>query len=287
MGLQLLTTVWGKEHVEMFKLVSLKSLSWPKNLSALRELKAKWNIFTDDDSVKELSKAMPVGVHFNIQSITRLRDYIDQVQSAYVWQIRECLKSNDRLLIAPPDTIYGDGSVTNLWKMGRDQHSVVVVPHSRAHPEILKEIEDPKSNSELVLLCLKHLHGCWTHAEIGHENQNMFGTGMEWQKLEPNLLSVTHLLPTPYLVHFTEEDLDYFKNTSGSGHYDHRWPGDILIRQGRQRYCGSSDAAFMVELTDRYKNLSLSDMSAPKREFRYKWPHNEMNKQIQMSFRGA
>jgi hypothetical protein len=290
-GLQILSSVWGKKHVELFKRTAIKSLSWPKNLETLQNLKAKWNIFADEEHHQEIVQAMPTGIHFNLKSSVLLRDYIDQVQSASIWQIKECLKSGDKLLLAPPDSIFGDGTVQGLWTLGRDKGSCVVVPHPRVLPSIGQAVygDNWYTNAELVSISFRHLHKSWSDAEDGHPMQNSFVGGVEWTKVTSrpyDLYAVTHRLPTVYLADFTDEDLQYFKSASSFGNWDHVWPSDILVPRGRQRFCGSSDACFVVEITEEDKNVPPILEKAPTKGFWREHPHNKSNAQITAIFRG-
>lgn len=284
MRIQILSTIWGETHKELFKKAALKSLSWPKNAKALQG--AKWNIFADDEHHEELKALMPHGIQVDFRSTSSLRDYIDQVQSASIWQMNECLKHNEKLLLAPPDTIFADGSIENLLLLGEDPDTCVVVPHPRVLPKMLDDLEAPKSPAQLTSLSFKHLHKSWENAELNHPLQNSYIGGVEWRKLTDSLYAVTHRLPTVYLAHFTEEDLQYFKSAISFGNFDHRWPGDILIPRGRQRYCGSSESCFIVEVTEQGKNVPPTRPGDPTRGFWFDWPHNRANAQITAIWRG-
>ena len=292
MGLQILTALWGEKHVNLFERAALKSLTWPANLDTLRGLEAKWNIFADDEHHSRIAKMIPTGIHFHIRSTKTLRDYIDQVQSATLWQMNECIKNQDKLLLAPPDTIFGDGTIHNLWKLGRDKHSCVVIPHPRVLPSFLDALteDDDFDNESLVTLAFEHLHKSWSDAEVGHALQNSFVGGVSWTRLQgskmDSLYSVVHRLPTVYLADFTEEDLNYFKSAGSFGHFDHKWPGDILVPRGRQRFCGSSDACFAVEVTEAEKNVPPIFDQAPVEGFWKNDVHNQHNAQITAIFRG-
>lgn len=293
MRLQLLTCCWGNHHRELFKKTALRSLSWTKNAKALRQLEATWNIITDDDSLSDLDKycneTLP-GIQFRVRPISKHRDYIDQVQSANIWMMEESIKSGHKVLLAPPDTIFGDGTVEGLWRAGEDKDSVIVVPHPRVLPGILNELyeEDNIFNVSvvrLVELSFRNLHDSWVHAERGHPNQSSYVGGVEWWRTN-NVIQGTHRLPSPYLISFTEEDLMYFKSAISFGHFDHMWPGDILIPRGRQRYLASSDSAFIVEVTEADKNVPPIMENQPKTGFWRSNVHNLANAQVIFTFRG-
>lgn len=288
--MQILSCVWGKTHLELFKKASLRSLSWPKNRESIKG--STWNIYTNDediDSLNEYTKALLPEVNFMIMSTSALRNYIDQVQSATLWQIEECLRLNERLLLSPPDTIFGDGSVEGLIQAGLDPGSVVVSPHPRVLEPILKEITHPNykpSNGDLVGMAWFYLHDSWIHAERGHPNQSSYVGGVEWWRKD-GIIYGTHRLPSPYLLHFTEEDLSYFKSQVSFGSFDHLWGGDILIPRGRQRYLASSEACFIVEITEAVKNVPPIIENQPKTGFWRDHLHNKMNAQIIFTFKGV
>lgn len=292
MGLQILSCVWGKNHIELFKKTAYESLSWDKNKKALIEAQAIWNIITDDvEAMKEITKDLPSPLYpiVNIRSIELHRDYIDQVQSASIWQMETSLEAKDKVLLAPPDTIFGDGSIANLLEAGKDDDSVVVVPHARVLPSILNEMESfylPVDNAPLVSLAWRHLHDAWVHGERGHPNQSSYVGGVTTWRVG-NLIQGVHLLPSPYLMQFTKEDLMYFRSAISFGNFDHVWPSDILISRGRQRYLGSSDAAFIVEITEADRNVPPIIENQPKSGF---WRDNlqtRHNAQIIFTFRGS
>lgn len=287
--MQILTVVYGEKHVELFRRACLKSLSFPNNRSALYEHKAIWNICTDDKYVEYLRREIDIRIPelvVNFKTTDTLRNYIDPIQSAVIWQIEECLKTNSKLLIAPPDTIFGNGTVSNLLKIGREKNTCVVVPHPRVLPSILEHAFNPYiSNPELVRLAWQHLHQAWSDAEIGHPRQNSYVGGVVWQRLADNLYSVVHRLPTIYLAEFTEEDLSYFKSQVSFGAFDHVWPGDVLVKRERQRYVASSDSCFIVEITEKDKNVPPiwpGDVDS----FWRSHVHNGINKGIITTFRG-
>jgi hypothetical protein len=62
------------------------------------------------------------------------------------------------------------------------------------------------------------------------------------------LYAVQHRIPTAYLARPVAADVAYFKQETDLGVWDHRWP-EILVEAQRQRVVGSSDGAFVIELT--------------------------------------
>lgn len=171
--------------------------------------------------------------------------------------IHHCLESGAQMLTCPPDTVFSEGSIQSMRHIGRYGHSCVALPHPRVSPSIFGQIKDQAlSGAELVSLTMKHGHRAWSGAEIGHSEQNSFVGGIAWQKIGKigeNLLSVQHRLPTVYLSTFQGSDYTFFQKPHDGlaptyGCWDHVWPS-VLLNQERLRVIGSSDAAFVVEVT--------------------------------------
>lgn len=281
--IQALTTVWGQEYIDLFLRGTVKSLSLPSNKDVMKRI--TWNIFTDEESFKQIDEvisALLPETEVIYRDLGVIRDRIDYLHSGLIWQIKECLKTESKMLLLPPDSIFGDKSLQNLLILGKEPKSCVVSPHPRAHPEILSE--QYASNSSLVRAAWKHLHRSWSDAEEGSDRQNSFIGGVSWEKLDQSTYAVKHLLPTPYLCDFTNEDLDFFIKASGIGVIDHVWPS-LLVQQDRLKYVGSSDACFIVEITARDRNLPPVQLGADNSKFWKRHPHNAFNNQIACIFR--
>lgn len=208
-----------------------------------------------------------------------------------------CLKEGSQLLTAPPDTIFGDGTVPNLLHIGNQDGTCVAVAHPRVSPSIFAQFKkgQPFSNPQLVTAAWKHLHKAMSEGEAGLQRSNSFVGGISWRKLpsDNSLVSVQHRLPTCYLASFTPGDITFFQQPHDGlpptyGTWDHGWPGQCLIPQQRQRYVGSSDACFIIELTDEDKNvppLMNGNPYEPDAFWRTE-PHNAHNRQQCVIFRG-
>lgn len=257
--MQLFTVCYGDKHVELFRRACLRSLSFPDNRRAILGDKSTWNIATEKKHEEYLSRMVHAffdEVEINFMPTDTLRDYIDPIQSAIIKVIKSCLERGDKLLMAPPDTIFGNKTIPNLMKAGFTKDSAVVVPHPRVLPGFLLEDISPYiSNAELVSRAWKYLHQSWEDAEKNHPRQNSFVGGVMWERVNNNIYSVQHRLPTPYYMQFTEDDLRYFKNQISFGGFDHTWPSDLLIPQERYHYITNSDECMIVEVTERDKNV--------------------------------
>jgi hypothetical protein len=283
--IQALTTVWGDDYIDQFLKATVKSMAFPANRKAMEEI--TWNIFTEDNAFERIEEFIAPrlpNTKIKYKSLSILRDRIDYLHSGVIWQIKECLKTKSRMLLLPPDSIFGDKTLPNLIKLGKEEKTCVISPHPRVLPTILNEKYE--SNESLVTAAFKHLHRSWTDAEEGTDRQNSFIGGVSWERLDEKTVSVKHLLPTPYFCDFTEDDLTFFETAAGIGVIDHVWPS-MLVQQNRLKYVGSSDACFIVELTAHDKNLPPVQRGADTSKFWRQHPHNLFNDQIACIFREA
>jgi hypothetical protein len=283
MKVEALTTVWGDAYVDQFLNATVKSVAFKENKKAMSDI--IWNIFTDEAQFEKIDKFIaPLlpDTEVRFKDLGVIRDRIDYLHSGLIWQIKECLKHKTKMLLLPPDSIFGDKTIKNVITLGKEERSCVVVPHPRAHPSILNEAYE--SNASLVKAAWKHLHRSWSDAEEGTDRQNSFIGGVSYEKLDDKTFSVKHLLPTPYFCDFTEDDLTFFETQPGIGCIDHVWPS-LLVQQNRMKYCGSSDACFVVEITERDKNLPPVQRGAETNKFWRNHPHNLFNQQVACIFR--
>jgi len=204
----------------------------------------------------------------------------------FLHEIKMCITYGAQFLTAPPDTIFGNGSIANMREMARARDTVVFVPHVRVCPQISTELSTSLSNAQLVGAAWRHLHKTWSEAQDGLLQINSFIGGVSWNHLRDGLYSVSHRLPTPYLINFTPEDLVFFKNQIHFGCIDHEWPSE-LIPEERMRVVGSSDAAFMVEITEPDQNvppLEYYRHDSPDHFWRQR-PHNKINRMFRSILR--
>ncbi len=311
MNFNLFTMVYGSHYVELFKRACFRSMNWPLNQETVRG--RIWNIYTKHEHFEEFKEIFKDSV-FKLQ-LFPITDTLSisgcglvktsQCDAGVILlcglrhQIMYSIQNASRMLLAPPDTIFGDGTIANLLKIGSGQQTCVAVAHPRVLPGILDEIDllgatrGSLSNASLVTLAMKHAHDSWEGCEVGNPKMmNLLG-GISWKSLEPGLYSVQHRLPTHYLCDFNESDWNFWWSMSSFGAFDHRWPAENIIRQERQRYVGSSDSCFIVEVTEWDKNVppefdkSLLNGSIPLEDAcvfgNY---HNAINRQFSVIWRG-
>jgi hypothetical protein len=294
--LRLFTMVWGDRHFEWFKKGCLQSLAWPKNRAALKD--ATWMFLTrESERARIVDAVQKSGIPIGHLEFMILGPDFDQnayaagayQNHAFVNEISACLTYGAQSLTAPPDTIFGDGSIKAMREIATHRDSVVFAAHIRVLPSILDFVyKDHLTNAKLVHLSMKHAHRAWTEAMDGAEMINSYQGGISWKPLGAGMYAVTHRLPTPYLINFTPEDMVFFKNQLTFGVIDHSWPAHCLIDTERQRVIGSSDAAFMVELTPEESNVpGLAPYRADEPELFWRnLSHNKINRMFQCIFRG-
>ncbi len=294
--LRIFTVVWGPTHIDWFRRALCKSLSWPMNKKALAG--ATWTIYGDQSDTQSIYEAATQIVPFSqieLKPKSMDKGQVDLL-SCFMQSQRMCLLEKASLIIAPPDTIFGEGSIQALVDYGGAQDNCVFVPHPRVCPSIIGELtREPMTNAQLVKLCTseKHAHKCWTTANSELSISGTTVGGVRWTKLEENLWSVQHRLPTPYLCNFIDEDRKFFsKSWKGVqpqfGMLDHEWSGAEIIPRERQRYIGSSDVAFICEITEEHKNIptqKLVDVKIPDLFHRDEY-HNQINRQYLYTMRG-
>lgn len=288
MKFQIMTTFWGDMHFDWFKRGCLNSLASRSNKKTIVDNCSTWNINTEKRffaQIEEVVRKEFPWIIINLRDRNELRRYVDDLQSALCLQIKGCLDIKERFLFAPPDTIFADGTIASMLKVGRDPGTCVAIAHPRVLPKILDEIGTNALNpAEMVSLCFKNLHRSWTDAEIGHPRRSSFMSGVSWEEISPNLYSISHRLPTIYFADFRPEDLQYFQTCIGFGDWDHVWASRIY-ENNRMRYIGSSDGGFICELTEPNKNVPPVRPGDPD-EFWKNEAQNHFNKQFRVIFRG-
>lgn len=291
------TAVFGEKHIDWWKRGCLKSLSWHDNAEALDG--ATWTFLTkkeDQPTIEAAVRSSGINIkdieYFLIDSeipgnhpmmgSLLLRGWLEEMSRAITF--------NTQILLAPPDTVFGESTVKHLREIGEQKDSVVFMVHPRVTTDILPHIDKCTTifNKELVSLAWENLHKTWVDAEVGLEKSNSYIGGVSWRYLNENLYSVTHRLPTPYLINPTPEDIVYFRGQLHFGVIDHFWPHECLIEFERQRLVGSSDAGFCVEITPANENIPPVEHVRKDEPdlFHRNLTHNKQNRMTSVIFRG-
>lgn len=294
--LRIFTTVWDEKYLGWFEKFCLKSLSFPKNREALDG--AIWTFLTvadDQPKIEALVKASQLNPR-HIQFLTLGPEFRQNPHSAghfinqgLLMEMQQAITFNQQTLLAPPDTIFGDGSIPVMREIARQRDSVVFAIHARVLPEIENDLREIATCPQLVSLAFKHLHKTWSEAMEAREKVNSYVGGVSFRYIAPDMYSVTHRLPTPYLINWTPEDIVFFKNQLHWGIIDHLWPHECLVHTERMRVIGSSDAAFMVEITEADKNVPpLAAYHEDEPDLFWKnLSHNKVNRMFSVILRGA
>ncbi len=286
--LRIYTVVWGDVCLNYMEKGLITSLCWPKNKAALQH--AVYSIYTmpsEIERVTEIAARLLPRDKIECKSLLDLLGGAMPTGQAFLFralinEMHECLSGGDQFLMAPPDTIFSEGSIDTLLAEGEPSGRCVAVAHPRVHPSILDHIteRDPVSGDQFVSHTFKNLHRTWSDAEIGRDMVNSYTGGVSWRKLPNGMISVCHRLPTIYLANLQATDLTFFTHPKPGvqqsfGYWDHQWPSE-LTNCGRQRLIGSSDAAFIVELTEPDENIPMVRPANPwdPTAFSRSEPHN-------------
>lgn len=286
--IRLMTMVWGERHIDWFKRACVASLCWPSNFEALRGNVAAWDIYTqkkDFAAVRKIASALDCKI--NLIDLGTIGAVSWTLQDCVVREFKFCLQHDQAMMIAPPDTIFADGTIGTLMQLGQRRGVVIAVPHVRCTPSFLEVVDGQLDNARMVNIAWNNLHQTWTHAELGHPENNSWWGGVSWERIKSSdLIMVQHRLPTAYYVNVLQSDLDWYLDQSQVGVYDHLWPAK-LVDEERQRVVASSDAAFIVELTmpdDNHPPPTTSDPLEPDRFWRQEL-HNKINRNVVAIFR--
>ena len=254
MRVRLSTLVFGRTYLEHFKR-SVKSLTWPKNRKALEG--AVWSVHTDLPE-KVLGILEPLGFETEIHPAQPVNSHAAVgmlLLKTLVTDLEKCV-GGDALLTAQPDTIFGEGTIKTLVEIGSEGMNAIAVSHPRVKVETFPVLTEPTSNARLVRLAFEHLHEGWQACNLKADENNCFMGGVGWREIDQDLYAISVRIPTTYFVRPRGSDIDFLK-TCKHGGWDHVWPAH-LVEQQRHRLIGSSDAAFMVELTDLNRRGALT-----------------------------
>lgn len=274
------TLVYGETFLDLFSKTA-KSIAFPMNSHE----HVTWNIFTDFfafDFIRETVNRILPREKVKLFPVSALKRTNERALSGLLWQIESCLRTESSLLMLPPDTIWGKGSIENLLQLN-DEKKNVAVAHPRVLPTITDEFEYFNTdNKRLTTLAFKNAHQSWTDAERGHAKQNTFRGGIEWEKIAGKTI-VTHYLPTVYLANLNQRDYDFFDTAPYYFYYDSVWP-EKLVQEDRLFYMGSNDLVFNCEVTLPQGRIPEVVPGEPKRDFHNKHFHNKVFSNFRVVF---
>jgi hypothetical protein len=254
--------VWGKWHISLFFQYTMPSLMQSNNLPAVsKEKKIIINFYTQDLDAPT--------IHENMSNYANIYDYYIYLESEFtdlgrdkmanylIHTLDKCVAENALMLLALPDFFYSDYSVKNLVSLSECKGVSISVPHPRVSYECIQDkltmynglkISGSVNSESLVeraILC-KHM-AIELCDELKDENHTYYG-GISIRELTNNNLVVVHNLPAVLLISPIIDDILFFRRRVRFNDIDTIWP-HMLLRQSRLKVVGSSDIAFMVELT--------------------------------------
>lgn len=251
MIVRLFSIVWGDQFLDWFERGCARSLGWQKNRAAAQRGIAAWDVWTTKrDRARAAAIASSLGIPVEIHAdLTGDRE--TDMLKALVAQMQLCQRLGAAFLFAAPDSIFGDGSVGSFLQIGSVPGVCVAAAPMRVVADGFIEAmgEVPVSNPKLVKLAFERMHPGFRNAEVGLEHSNSYQSGMSWRRLGGGLYAVTYRMHSAYLMKPEPLDIQWFRKLHPKfGSYDWSFPKTLVFAE-RQRVVGSSDAAFVVELT--------------------------------------
>lgn len=230
------------------------SLLWPRNHTALKRAVAwdLWSMPEDAERVESIAVRLGVPVVMNMMVPYEENNSAERkhrLKIALTSELRDCQDKSAFLWIAP-DSVFGDGSVQSIVELGVVPGICVALAPMRVRAEMFIEAlgAGPVSNAELVRHSFERMHKSFEDANATLPDTNSYVSGVSWRNIGPGLYAITHRKHSMYLMQPSRADVEWFTRMNKFGAYDHSFP-KIIIQKQRQRVIGSSDAAFVAELT--------------------------------------
>ncbi len=258
-ALTLFVPVWGQTFHEMLEQFSLPSLMLPGNLPALGLEK----IFVDVMGVHhEWEHTQRVfaeqcdGLPLELRQMGMVKADRDPMV-CMLDCMHACRQRGTRMLLCMPDTIFGPGSISNIFNYAKGKNVVVSAAHVRNNIDLFKErFQFWKlwpTNREFVRNSFSI--GALNICDTNQDNCTDQG-GIAWTRVNEDTRLMLHFLPTAYLCWFTDSDIDYWTRNPNFGMWDHRWP-TLVYAERRLRVIGSTDVFFAIELESAVRSNSM------------------------------
>lgn len=269
MLVHLFTPVWKVDYYNLWS-ETRQSLFWPKNMKALEACDVVWKVHTDGTYIPSLPFKSELVRHGGIS----LRGTINLA-------LKQAVAEDAILLFAPPDMIFGDGTVGNLLRLASlGKNMCIAAPHVRITRPI--DLSQTLSNADLVKVAFKNLHRSFVDARYPASQTNTYKSGVAWTDLGDGLYAGTFFLPTIHAVKPTKQDVDWFETEMHPGAWDHLWPSRLA---GRYKVIGSSDAAFMAEYTTGHPSVPEKVKDDVWDAYQGSLPHHASNRTVSFIFR--
>ncbi len=168
---------------------------------------------------------------------------------------RRCIDEKAMFVMAPPDTLFSNGSLYNSVMSVYYKKMCFASAHPRVNYTLLQDENicnmttkgTQVESATLVNLAITHLHDKYIYAN-DMLDENTTYAGVSIRKINNKIYNVIHNLPTTYVVYPQEEDYKFFKRSGDFNQWDREWL-ELLVKRNRVKISGSSDQFFCVELT--------------------------------------
>ena len=165
--------------------------------------------------------------------------------------MNRAVSESSMLFMAAPDMIISNGSLFNAVSTCYGKNTCLASAHARVSTRVLSRIEkcnfDGINSSKMVSLSFKYAHDNFKYADENlHKNTTQ--KGISYKKISKYIYTVSHNLPSPWLVFPTKEDCKFFQKCQDFNMWDREWL-QMLIKTNRIKVVGSSDLYFAIELT--------------------------------------
>lgn len=320
--LSLWTVAWGPEHLGLVRDWLFPSLAQPENLPALVGEHGYKKVYLDlyigstaedrdsaeqaaDQLVRQVNGPSPSGpslIQVNIDSSLAAGGLRTLAVRALRESVKRSIERNTRLLVAPPDEFWGNGSLSNLCLYARGRNFSVATSHLRVTPDIEPDLmasirHFTLSNAQLVTLAFQYL-APGTAQQFDELDPNATWTGgMSIRKIRYGLWTLVNHVPSPRLVYLQEDDMRYFKRFNTVGFWDHALPARLVphnlrVQRGdptsRLRIIADSDLFFTVERTIPGQNIERTTAGMCGNDlYHVRRPHNELCQSLVTVLRGV
>ena len=263
------TIVWG-DYLKWFLKYNLPSVLQPGNVPKifLDGYEVHLYIYTskkDKDFLNQDNKATNIlnnfsnygQIHISSFKESNFKDRISFQVKCLLNVIENCIKFNAYFVFSPPDTIFGNNSLSNALKSISDKEVCFASPVARVSSSKIECYKDIKelstlkrnlSNSQLVSCLFDCLHPEIINAFDNKDLNSTFWTGKSIRRLNEKSYLVIDNIPTIFLGKFNFFDHLFFNFYNSFNHWDRKW-SSILLRSNRLKISGSSDMFFCVEIT--------------------------------------
>jgi hypothetical protein len=284
----LFTLVYRNRFLEKLEHGCARSLAWPRNRAAIDG--AIWDIYSYPEERERITQITAgVGLKIQFHDIPDIHAIESKLMAVMLDHARLCVSEGAAMFTAQPDLIFGEGSIEAMVRVAAENRELcVALPHPRVNDAAFVQAMPSGviENAQLVSLAMQHLHSSFASADMVLENVSTWHGGVSWRRLGEGLYGVTCNTPTIFLARLIPEDVAVLKK-AGDGAWDHIWP-TTLMKEQRQRLIGSSDAAFVVELThprSHVPDLRRKPPGAPY-TYRHDRDHHKVNRNTVSVWRG-